>query len=70
MRPILKRRFREARLALDMYDAEHVKLMLHSDGAIRDFIPDLIEDGIDVLDPIQTTSKGMNPRELKEDFRL
>jgi uroporphyrinogen decarboxylase len=41
--------------------------MLHSDGAIRTFIPDLIEDGIEVLDPIQHCP-GMELEGLKRDF--
>jgi uroporphyrinogen decarboxylase len=44
------------------------KLMLHSCGAVREFIPDFIDMGIDVLDPIQTTAKGMNGLELKTEF--
>ncbi len=68
LRPILRRRWQAARQALDRCDAGHVKLMLHSDGAIREFIPDLIEDGIDVLDPIQTACVGMEVEGLKRDF--
>lgn len=68
LRPILRRRWQAARTALDRYNGEHVKLMLHSDGAIRDFIPDLIKDGIEVLDPIQTGCTGMVIEELKQDF--
>lgn len=45
-----------------------VKFMLHSCGAIRDLIPDLIEIGVDVLDPIQVMAKGMDPAGLKKDF--
>ena len=40
----------------------------HSDGAIRKIIPDLIEAGIDVLNPIQWRSEGMDRAELKRDF--
>jgi uroporphyrinogen decarboxylase len=40
----------------------------HSDGAIRDIIPDMIEIGIDVLNPIQWRCKGMDRRGLKRDF--
>ena len=40
----------------------------HSCGAVRELIPDLIEIGMDVLDPIQVTAKGMVPRELKAEF--
>jgi uroporphyrinogen decarboxylase len=40
----------------------------HSDGAIRDIIPDLIAIGIDLLNPIQWRCKGMARAELKRDF--
>jgi uroporphyrinogen decarboxylase len=68
LRPILSRRWQAARQALDKYDGGHVKLMLHSDGAIRGFIPDLIADGVEVLDPIQTGCAGMDVSGLKRDF--
>jgi uroporphyrinogen decarboxylase len=68
LRPVLSRRWQAARQALDRFDASQVKLMFHSDGAIRSFIPDLIEDGVQVLDPIQTRSKGMDVVALKADF--
>jgi len=44
------------------------KIFLHSDGAIRDIIPDFIEIGIDILNPIQTSAKGMDPIQLKKEF--
>jgi len=40
----------------------------HSDGAIREIIPDMIEAGIDILNPIQWRCKGMERKELKQDF--
>ncbi|UCE47635.1 MAG: hypothetical protein JSW47_18805, partial [Phycisphaerales bacterium] len=40
----------------------------HSCGAIRPIIPDLIEIGVDVLNPIQCNCPGMNPLELKKEF--
>ena len=48
--------------------APHVKIMLHSCGAIRDIIPDLIEVGVDILNPVQVSADGMDPAELKRDF--
>jgi uroporphyrinogen decarboxylase len=42
--------------------------MFHSDGAIRDFLPDMIADGVQVLDPVQTSAAGMEISGLKEDF--
>jgi len=68
IRPIIHRRLMAARQSLDRYGADHVKLMLHSDGAIRTFILDLIEDGVEVLDPIQTSAAGMDVNVLKRDF--
>jgi uroporphyrinogen decarboxylase len=67
VRPVLERRWRAARAALDEF-APHVKLMLHSDGAIRPFIPDIIECGVDILDPIQPYCEGMELYGLKRDF--
>lgn len=66
--PPLARRFRAARAALDRYDAAHVKIMLHSDGAFRPFIPDIIAAGVEVLDPIQGVCPGMELAGLKRDF--
>lgn len=40
----------------------------HSCGTIRPIIPDLIEMGLDVLNPIQCNCPGMDPLELKKDF--
>ncbi|MEI8205892.1 MAG: uroporphyrinogen decarboxylase family protein [Kiritimatiellales bacterium] len=45
-----------------------IKTMMHSCGAIRPIIPRLIEAGVDILDPIQVTAKGMVPAELKTEF--
>jgi len=40
----------------------------HSDGAIRDIIPDLIDTGTQVLNPIQWRCSGMEREGLKRDF--
>jgi uroporphyrinogen decarboxylase len=40
----------------------------HSCGAIRPIIPDLIEIGLSVLNPIQCNCPGMDPLELKREF--
>lgn len=46
----------------------HVSILLHCDGAIRELIPDLIEIGVDGLNPIQYTLPEMSAVELKRDF--
>lgn len=40
----------------------------HSCGSIRALIPDMIESGVEVLDPIQVLAAGMEPAGLKRDF--
>ncbi len=40
-------------------EATHVKVLLHSDGAITPIIDDLIEIGVDILNPVQTSAKGL-----------
>lgn len=40
----------------------------HSDGAIREILPDMIETGIDVLNPVQWRCKNMDRQGLKDDF--
>lgn len=50
-------------------EAPHVKVLMHCDGAIRPIINDLIEIGVDILNPIQTSVVGMeDTRALKEEF--
>jgi uroporphyrinogen decarboxylase len=44
------------------------KLFYHSCGATRGLIPDLIEIGFDILNPVQVSAKGMDTRELKAEF--
>lgn len=45
-----------------------VKVMFHSDGAIYDLIPDLIDIGVDILNPVQFTASGMELPRLKKEF--
>jgi len=53
---------------------QHVKrhsdvcLFLHSCGSIYRFIPDLIEIGVDILNPVQISAAEMNPAQLKREF--
>lgn len=43
-------------------------LFLHSCGSVRKFIPDLIEIGVDILNPVQVAAADMDPTELKREF--
>lgn len=52
------------------YVKEHSRLyvFLHSCGSIYNLIPDLIEIGVDILNPVQTSAGGMDPARLKKEF--
>ena len=43
-------------------------LLVHSCGAVREFIPDMIEMGVDALNPVQVSAAGMEPDGLVRDF--
>jgi uroporphyrinogen decarboxylase len=45
-----------------------VKVMLHCCGSIRELIPDLIEAGVDAINPVQISAQGMEAERLKADF--
>ena len=48
--------------------APDAKVFMHCCGSVRQIIPDLIEIGVDVLNPIQPLARGMDPGELKAEF--
>lgn len=45
-----------------------VKVMLHCCGGVRELMPDLIEDGVDAINPVQISCSGMDAGRLKADF--
>ncbi|MGI6114399.1 MAG: uroporphyrinogen decarboxylase family protein [Mahellales bacterium] len=53
---------------VDLANSYNVKMILHSCGSVIELIPDFIDIGIKVLDPIQTSAKGMDIKVLKERF--
>jgi uroporphyrinogen decarboxylase len=44
------------------------KVYMHSDGAIYAIIPDLIDIGVEGINPVQYTAKGMELEKLKQEF--
>jgi len=46
----------------------NIKIWFHSCGAVRELIPDLIDCGVDILNPMQPYAKKMNSEELKKEF--
>jgi uroporphyrinogen decarboxylase len=45
-----------------------VKVMLHCCGGVRELLPDLIEAGLDAINPVQISCSGMDAGRLKADF--
>jgi len=59
---------RHAMLCDYVHKHSRMKTFLHSCGSIRALLPDLIEAGYDVINPVQTTCLGMEAEGLKRDF--
>jgi len=55
-----------------MWDFVHnntdCKIFLHSCGSVFELLPHLIDAGVDVLNPVQTTAVNMEPEKLKKEF--
>jgi len=48
--------------------APHVKIKLHCCGGVRELLAGLIEAGLEAINPVQITCRGMDPAGLKHDF--
>jgi uroporphyrinogen decarboxylase len=53
---------------IDLAHQAGAKVNMHSDGAIAEILPDLIDMGVDILNPVQWRCKGMERERLKRDF--
>jgi len=69
--PTLFRRYLKPRYA-EIFKLIHkktnAKIFMHTCGSVRQLIPDFIEIGLDVLNPIQPLASGMEIDGLKKDF--
>jgi uroporphyrinogen decarboxylase len=59
---------KQKRLVEAIKQKTSAKLFYHSCGATRGLIPDLIEIGFDILNPVQVSARGMDTKALKHDF--
>jgi uroporphyrinogen-III decarboxylase len=70
--PAVWRRFLKPRLASFIASLKQrsagLKIAYHTDGCVYPIIPDLIEIGIDVLNPVQPQS--MDPEKLKREYGI
>lgn len=63
IKPRLKRLFEQLRTL-----APKAKIFFHSCGNVRPLLPDFLELGIDILNPVHTNAAGMDPVQLKHDY--
>ena len=69
--PAMYREFfkpRHAQLWARAKELARVKVNLHCCGGVRELLPDLIDAGLDAINPVQTSCAGMEPAGLKRDF--
>lgn len=48
--------------------APEAKLLFHSCGSVYEIIPDLIELGVDIINPVQVSAADMDTKRLKKEF--
>jgi len=67
---IYRQLFKPRHKILCDYVKTHSKMhtFIHSCGSISLLMPDLIEAGIEIFNPVQTNANGMDPRFLKNEF--
>jgi uroporphyrinogen decarboxylase len=71
IRPDLYRQLikpKQKRLVEAIKKKTQAKLFYHSCGATFDLIPDLIDLGFDILNPVQVSARGMDSKRLKQTF--
>jgi len=71
MSPAMYREFfkpRHAAMWKRAKELARVKVMLHCCGGVRTLLPHLIDAGLDAINPVQISCRGMNAAELKREF--
>ncbi len=69
--PALYRKYlkpRQRELFASVKERTDARLFLHTCGGVYDVIPDLIEVGVDILNPVQVSAAGMDTGRLKREF--
>jgi len=59
---------RQKRLVQYIKSRTKGKIWYHSCGSVIEYIPDLLDNGIDILNPVQVSARGMDPRWLKATY--
>ena len=59
---------RQRRLVQSIKGRTNAKIWYHTCGACKCYIPDLLDNGVDILNPVQISAAEMNPEQLKREF--
>jgi len=59
---------RQKRLVRHIKSLTDAKIWYHTCGSVTQYIGDLLDNGIDILNPVQTSAEGMDPTELKAGY--
>jgi uroporphyrinogen decarboxylase len=59
---------RHMRFFRQIHDLSSAKFLFHSCGSLEEIMDDLIDIGVDILNPVQTTAKGMDSKNLKKRY--
>jgi uroporphyrinogen decarboxylase len=59
---------RQKRLVQYIHSRTQAKVWYHTCGACTVYIPELADNGIQILNPVQISATGMDPKTLKEKF--
>jgi uroporphyrinogen decarboxylase len=59
---------RQMRIMETVKGCTNARIFYHSCGAVGEFIPDILEMGVDILNPVQVSAAGMNTADLKRRY--
>ncbi len=59
---------RQRRVVDEIKKRTRAKIWYHTCGSCAGYIPDLLDNGIDILNPVQTSARNMDPADLKRRF--
>jgi len=59
---------RHAALNAYVHERSSMKTFLHSCGSLYDLLPDIVDTGVDILNPVQISARDMEPAKLKAEF--
>ncbi len=59
---------RHKKLVQHIKSLTSAKIWYHTCGSVAEYIPDLLDNGIDILNPVQISAEGMDPAELKNKY--